>query len=128
MTVSLEQLLTRARARLDRLSPRAAADAAAHGAVLVDILGRPPDRRRRDDPRRSSDPRATCSSGGWPPTAIIAIPKPPDPSSTSCWSCNEGYQSSLAAATLQELGFTRATDLDGGFCAWRDAGLPVDPA
>ena len=40
--------------------------------------------------------------------------------------CNEGYQSSLAAATLQTLGFARATDLIGGFQAWRDAGLPVE--
>jgi rhodanese-related sulfurtransferase len=40
--------------------------------------------------------------------------------------CNEGYQSSLAAATLQQLGFEHATDLDGGFQAWRAAGLPVD--
>ena len=42
--------------------------------------------------------------------------------------CDEGYQSSLAAATLQQLGFARATDLVGGFQAWRAAGLPVDPA
>ena len=41
--------------------------------------------------------------------------------------CNEGYQSSLAAATLHELGFARATDLAGGFQAYRDAGLPVEP-
>ena len=41
--------------------------------------------------------------------------------------CNEGYQSSLAAATLQELGISQATDLDGGFRAWRAAGLPVVP-
>ena len=41
--------------------------------------------------------------------------------------CNEGYASSFAAATLQELGFSRATDLDGGFQAWRAAGLPVKP-
>ena len=38
--------------------------------------------------------------------------------------CNEGYQSSLAAATLQRLGVS-ATDVDGGFQAWRAAGLPV---
>jgi rhodanese-related sulfurtransferase len=42
--------------------------------------------------------------------------------------CDEGYQSSLAAATLQELGFAHATDVVGGFQAWRAAGLPVaDP-
>jgi rhodanese-related sulfurtransferase len=42
--------------------------------------------------------------------------------------CNEGYHSSLVAATLVELGFARAADLMGGFQAWRDAGLPVAPA
>jgi rhodanese-related sulfurtransferase len=40
--------------------------------------------------------------------------------------CDGGYASSLAAATLQDLGFPRATDLVGGFRAWRDAGLPVE--
>jgi rhodanese-related sulfurtransferase len=40
--------------------------------------------------------------------------------------CHEGYASSLAAATLRLLGLTRVTDLDGGFRAWRAAGLPVD--
>jgi rhodanese-related sulfurtransferase len=39
--------------------------------------------------------------------------------------CNEGYQSSLAAATLQQLGLANATDLDGGFTAWAASGLPV---
>ena len=39
--------------------------------------------------------------------------------------CQEGYTSSLAAAALQQLGLHRATDLAGGFAAWRAAGLPV---
>jgi hypothetical protein len=39
--------------------------------------------------------------------------------------CDEGYQSSLAAATLQQLGFACGTDVDGGFQAWREAGLPL---
>lgn len=42
--------------------------------------------------------------------------------------CNEGYASSLAAASLHRLGLHRATDLVGGFQAWRAAGLPVVPA
>jgi len=42
--------------------------------------------------------------------------------------CNEGYQSSLAAATLQRLGLTNTTDLDGGFTAWAASGLPVTAA
>ncbi|MFF3500074.1 rhodanese-like domain-containing protein [Streptomyces sp. NPDC003247] len=41
--------------------------------------------------------------------------------------CNEGYASSLAAASLHRLGLHRATDLVGGFQAWRAAGLPVTP-
>lgn len=41
--------------------------------------------------------------------------------------CSEGYTSSLAAAALLDLGLRRATDLDGGFLAWRTAGLPVAP-
>ncbi|MEU2569992.1 rhodanese-like domain-containing protein [Streptomyces althioticus] len=42
--------------------------------------------------------------------------------------CNEGYASSLAAESLQRLGLRRATDLIGGFQAWRAAGLPVTTA
>lgn len=41
--------------------------------------------------------------------------------------CNEGYASSLAAESLHRLGLHRATDLVGGFQAWRAAGLPVLP-
>ncbi|MFI1454628.1 rhodanese-like domain-containing protein [Streptomyces roseus] len=42
--------------------------------------------------------------------------------------CNEGYASSLAAASLHALGLHRATDLTGGFQSWKSAGLPVAPA
>jgi rhodanese-related sulfurtransferase len=41
--------------------------------------------------------------------------------------CNEGYSSSLAARDLQSVGLHRATDLIGGFRAWRAAGLPTRP-
>lgn len=41
--------------------------------------------------------------------------------------CNEGYASSLAVVSLHQLGLHRATDLVGGFQAWRAAGLPVTP-
>lgn len=40
--------------------------------------------------------------------------------------CDEGYQSSLAAATLRQLGFAGATYVEGGFQAWRAPGLPVE--
>ncbi|MEV8535352.1 rhodanese-like domain-containing protein [Streptomyces sp. NPDC051211] len=40
--------------------------------------------------------------------------------------CNEGYASSLAVDSLHRLGLHRATDLVGGFQAWKAAGLPVE--
>jgi rhodanese-related sulfurtransferase len=40
--------------------------------------------------------------------------------------CQEGYQSSLAASDLHDLGFLHATDLEGGFEAWRAQGLPIE--
>ena len=42
--------------------------------------------------------------------------------------CSEGYASTLAAATLRRIGLREATDLDGGFQAWKAAGLPTRPA
>src|SRR3954447_6768182 len=41
--------------------------------------------------------------------------------------CSQGYASSLAAQTLRELGFTRVTDMDGGFDAWKENGFPTLP-
>jgi len=41
--------------------------------------------------------------------------------------CRQGYSSSLAAATLQELGLRRSTDVVGGVEAWIEAGLPIEP-
>ena len=42
--------------------------------------------------------------------------------------CSEGYASSLAAASLRHLGLRHATDVDGGFRAWKAAGLPTRDA
>jgi rhodanese-related sulfurtransferase len=42
--------------------------------------------------------------------------------------CSAGYASSLAAASLQDLGLRRATDLAGGFIAWATEGMPTQPA
>jgi rhodanese-related sulfurtransferase len=41
--------------------------------------------------------------------------------------CNEGYQSSLVAGDAARARPRPATDLDGGFQAWKAAGLPVAP-
>ena len=50
----------------------------------------------------------------------------PDPTARILTVCEFGHISTLAAATLRELGFTRAAALDGGMKAWREAGYPVE--
>jgi rhodanese-related sulfurtransferase len=120
---SVDRVLADARRRLDRLDPRTAYEAVRGGAVLVDI--RPEIYRategaipgalvlERNDLEWRLDP---ASDARLPQAAydleIVLV-------------CNEGYASSLAAVSLQDLGIRAATDLIGGFRAWRAAGLPV---
>jgi glyoxylase-like metal-dependent hydrolase (beta-lactamase superfamily II)/rhodanese-related sulfurtransferase len=52
----------------------------------------------------------------------------PDPTARIVTVCEFGKISTLAAATLRDLGFMRATALDGGMKAWRDGGLPTESA
>jgi rhodanese-related sulfurtransferase len=59
------------------------------------------------------------------PTSDARIPEAVDHDVTWILFCSEGYSSSLAAASLQDLGLHNATDLDGGYRAWQAAGLPV---
>jgi rhodanese-related sulfurtransferase len=125
--VSLERLLLEARRGLRRLEPAAAAAAMSEGAVLVDI--RSETQRRRDGvvpgavfvARNVLEWRCAPSS----PTREEELS---DPELWLIVMCDGGYQSSLAAATLRQLGLPRATDLAGGFQAWRAAGLPVEIA
>lgn len=123
---TLEQLLAAARSQLERVDPQQAAGAVTDGAVLIDI---------RAESQIASDgtiPDAIVIGRNvleWrlDPTSSHRHPQAPELDQHVIVLCNEGYASSLAAATLQELGFVRATDLDGGFQAWRAAGLPVQP-
>jgi rhodanese-related sulfurtransferase len=123
---TIDQLLVRARAGLERLAPSEAQQAIRDGALLVDI--RSEVQRERDGavpgshfiPRNLLEWRLDPESGASDPAVC-------DPAARVILMCDEGYQSSLAAATLQELGFARATDLVGGFQAWRACGLPVEP-
>ena len=50
----------------------------------------------------------------------------PDPTVRIVTCCEFGKISTLAAATLRELGYMRATALDGGMKSWRDAGYPLE--
>jgi rhodanese-related sulfurtransferase len=123
--VTVQELLERARARLERVAPAEALQAVRDGALLVDI--RSEAQRERDGvipgaifhPRNVLEWRCDPASGHDDPRLSGDLGR------RLVLVCDQGYQSSLAAATLQDLGFTRATDLDGGFQAWRAAGLPV---
>jgi rhodanese-related sulfurtransferase len=113
-----------ARERLVRVTPRQALKAQQHGAFLVDT--RPEYQRRADgeipgaiviernhlewrlDPcSPSRTPEATAHNVRW-----IVV-------------CDEGFSSSLAAASLQAIGLVNATDMEGGFQQWRADGCPV---
>ncbi|MFF0819777.1 MULTISPECIES: rhodanese-like domain-containing protein [Micromonospora] len=120
----IDEILAEARSRLRRLDPEQAHLAYREGALLVDI--RPAAQRAahgtvpgalaiernvlewRFDPRCAA--RLPQAVGYDVPVVVL---------------CQEGYTSSLAAAALQDIGLHRATDVVGGFAAWRIAGLPT---
>ncbi|MEU1017862.1 rhodanese-like domain-containing protein [Streptomyces sp. NPDC005900] len=124
--LGIDALLERVRRDLDRVTPQEAYALSEAGGLLVDI--RYAALRERDglipgalvvernelewrlDPQGSH--RAPEATGHDLRAVVI---------------CNEGYASSLAAASLRQLGLRHATDLIGGFQAWRASGLPVTP-
>jgi len=122
--VNIDELLAQARASLQRLTPAQADRARADGALLVDT--RPSELRTRD----GEIPGALVIDRNlleWrlDPAGAHHVPEIHSHDQTVILFCDEGYASSLAAVTLQQLGLRRATDMVGGFQAWRAAGLPT---
>src|SRR5687768_12807235 len=94
------------------------------GALLVDT--RSAEQRRRDGEVPGAVPvDRNVLEWRLDPRGAHRITEAGDPNRVVIVMCDEGYASSLAAATLQDIGVRRATDLIGGFQAWRAAGLPV---
>lgn len=123
---TIEAVLLAARAGIERLTPGEALAAMRRGAVLVDI--RPGEQRGRDG----------LVPGAWvvdrnvlewrlDPAGEYRIPALARRDHQVILICDEGYQSSLAAATLARLGLD-AGDVIGGVQLWRAEGLPLDPA
>ena len=123
--LGIDELLERVREDLDRVEAKEAHDAAQSGeALLVDI--RYAALRDRDGlipgalvvERNELEWRLDPQGSHRAPEAVshdlrvVVV-------------CNEGYASSLAAVSLRQLGLHRATDLVGGFQAWKSAGFPV---
>jgi rhodanese-related sulfurtransferase len=122
---TVDELLAQARDRLVRVSPAEAAERHRAGALLVDVRVY---EQRRDDGTIPGALVVSLNHLEWrlDPTSASRIPEATGADFDVVVLCDEGYCSSLAAARLQDLGLTRATDMIGGFRAWRAAGLPVD--
>jgi rhodanese-related sulfurtransferase len=127
VTLTTDDLLARARRRITRVDPADLGDIASAGGLIIDI--RPVEQRRREgeldgaiviernviewrlDP--AGDHRIPDVRGYDQPVVVV---------------CSAGYASSLAAASLSELGFEHAADLAGGYRAWALwAGRPCPP-
>jgi rhodanese-related sulfurtransferase len=108
-----------------RLGPAEAKEALASGAILVDIR---PEAQRREEGEIPGAIIVERNVLEWrfDPTSASRLPIASYELQPIVF-CSEGYTSSLAAVALQDLGLLLATDIDGGFVAWRDAGLPVSP-
>jgi rhodanese-related sulfurtransferase len=124
---TVDDLLVEARARIRRYEPAEALAAQHAGALLVDT--RANDEREREGivPGSLHVPRSVLE---WrlDPASLTRNRHAAELDREVILLCAHGFSSSLAAATLVDLGFERAGDLAGGFEAWRAAGLPVVPA
>jgi len=121
---TVDDLLAAARARLDRPDPQRAAELVQGGAILVDT--RPGWQRAKE----GELPGALVIERNhleWrlDPASTARIPEAVDHDVSWIVVCSEGYSSSLAAASLLDLGLRNATDLAGGFQGWKRAGLPI---
>jgi rhodanese-related sulfurtransferase len=124
----IEKMLAAARARLRRLSPiNAMAALEQEGTILVDIR---PERQRAIEGEIAGALIIERNVLEWrlDPTSNSRLSVATSHDLRVIVFCSEGYTSSLAAAALQDLGLWRATDLVGGFRAWRKAGLPTVPS
>jgi rhodanese-related sulfurtransferase len=122
--LTIDDVMRHAETLIDRVTAVRAADEQADGAVLVDI--RPEFQRRAD----GEIPGAVVIERvhlEWrcDPNSDARIPEAVDHDVRWIVCCDEGYSSLLAAVSLRAVGLHRATDIVGGFRAWRAAGLPV---
>ncbi|WP_416210762.1 rhodanese-like domain-containing protein [Frankia sp. Cas8] len=121
---TIEQILADTRSRLMRLTPTQADQARRQGAVIVDI--RPAAQRATE----GKIPDALIVERNvlewrFDPTSDAKLPEATGYHLQIIIVCSEGYTSSLAAASLHDIGLQHATDVIGGFRAWATAGLPT---
>jgi rhodanese-related sulfurtransferase len=127
MIKKIDQLLDEARSRLPRrLSPTETWQEILGGTLVIDI--REDQQQRRDGLiPRSLVIRRNVLEWRCDPLSEWHHPRIIHHRQKLVLFCNEGFQSSLAAANLQWLGLEHATDMVGGFSGWKESGLPVVP-
>jgi rhodanese-related sulfurtransferase len=123
--LSVEQMLSAARSRLQRLSPDQVFEAALRTeAILVDI--RPEGQREIEGSIEGAlVVERNVLEWRFDPASEARLPVATHHNIQVILFCSEGYTSSLAAAALQDLGLWRATDMIGGFQAWKKNGLRI---
>ncbi len=123
---TVNDLLAASRARIQRLDPHATQGAAAAGALVIDTRCA---EQRQTTGAIPGSVHVPLSVLYWrlDPASGFEDARLADPERQVILVCADGYSSSIAAATLRDLGFARAGDLDGGFSAWQAAGLPIEP-
>jgi len=124
MPASIAEVLERARRRLVRVEADEAAAELARGALLVDIRSAAQRADQGEIPGAIAIDR-TMLEWRLDPTSPSRLEQAKDHQVRVIVVCAEGYSSSLAAASLQDIGLANATDVIGGFEAWNAAGLPV---
>jgi rhodanese-related sulfurtransferase len=121
---TIDDVLERARRRLARVEPRQAAAEHAQGALLIDTRTESQRAKQGEIPGALVIDR-TALEWRLDPTSQWCVPEVKGHKARVIVICSEGYSSSLAAASLQDIGLINATDVIGGFQAWKAAGLPV---
>jgi rhodanese-related sulfurtransferase len=118
MTAAVDRLLAEARRHLDRVVPEGLEQEWNAGALVVDIR---PESNRRDEGDLPGSVVIDRNVLEWrlDPTSPDHIEQADRHDLRIILVCNEGYASSLAAESLRRMGLSRATDLDGGYRAWR---------
>jgi rhodanese-related sulfurtransferase len=122
MASRIDKVLDDARARLQRLPANAVPGALERGAVLVDI--RPQAQREREgNVAAALVIERNVLEWRCDPTSDAKLPQAVDDDVEWVVLCSEGYTSSLAAASLIDLGLHKATDVVGGYHALEAEGV-----
>ena len=114
---TLDEYLEAARARLRRVDPEDLEQAVADGAVVVDIRPEPNRAEEGEMPGALVIDRVVLEWRLAPSSDARIVDL--EPGQQVILFCNDSYQSSLAASTLLDLGVDGATDLVGGYRAWK---------